>query len=69
MMKLEKTALVATGTTLRTTGPVPMDSRQGTSLVWNCVTRLNRDDELGTDPMAVDGKRERGSGKREESRE
>ena len=40
-----------TGTTLRTTGPVPAYSLQGTPSVRNCVTRY----KLGTDPMGVGG--------------
>ena len=42
LVKPEKATLV-TGTTLRTTGPVPTDSRQGTPSVRNRVTRLIRD--------------------------
>ena len=50
--------------TLRTIGPAPVNSRQGTPSVHNCVTRL-----LGTDPMAVDGICGRRRGKRAKSRE
>ena len=42
LVKPEKAAPV-TGTTLRTTDPVPTDSRQGTPSVRNRVTRLIRD--------------------------
>ena len=38
-----KMAAPVTGTTLRTTGPVPADSRQWTSSVHNCVTQLAPD--------------------------
>ena len=48
-MTPEKAAPV-TGTTLRTTGPVPAGSRQGTSSVFIYVAQETR-----TDPMAVDG--------------
>ena len=38
IVKPEKAAPV-TRTALKTTGPVPADSRQGTPLVRNCVSR------------------------------
>ena len=47
-----KKAAPVTGTTLRTTDPVPADSRQVTPSVRNCIPiHSNRD----CDPMAVDG--------------
>ena len=63
-VKPEKVAPV-TGTTSRVTGPVLVDSRQGTPSVRNCVTRLTRDRPDGG-RRSENGRRR---GKREESRE
>ena len=51
-----------TRTSLRTTGPVPADSRRCTPSVHNCVR-----DKLGAGPMAMDAVRGRRRRKREES--
>ena len=62
MVKPEKAAPVITGTALRTTGPVPVDSRQ-----WAPSIAVARVDKFGTDPMAVGGINGRLRGNREES--
>ena len=62
MVKPDLIAPVNSGTALRTTGPEPVDSRQ---LAPSVATA--RPDEIGPDPMSVEGINGRLRGNREES--